>query len=118
EDLFIGGILPGLLLTTMIAAWGVREGIVSKTRRQAFALGEAGAAIWAAKWELAMPFIVLGVLFSGLATAVEAAALTALYALAVQTIIHRDISLKHDLLRVFAECVAVVGGVLVILGVA
>ena len=118
EDLFIGGILPGVLLTSMIAAWGVREGIVSKTRRQAFAFDEAGAAVWAAKWELAMPFIVLGVLFSGVATAVEASAVTALYALGVQTIVHHDVSLRRDLLRVFAECVSVVGGVLVILGVA
>jgi C4-dicarboxylate transporter, DctM subunit len=118
EDIFIGGILPGVILTSMIAAWGVREGIKSKTRRQAFALGEAGAAVWAAKWELAMPFIVLGVLFSGVATAVEASAVTALYALFVQTIVHRDVSFRRDLLRVFAECVSVVGGVLVILGVA
>jgi tripartite ATP-independent transporter DctM subunit len=65
-----------------------------------------------------MPFIVLAVLFSGIATAVEASAVTALYALLVQTVVHRDVSIRHDLLRVFAECVAVVGGVLVILGVA
>ena len=43
---------------------------------------------------------------------------TALYALVVQTIVHRDISFARDLLRVLAECAAVVGGVLVILGVA
>jgi tripartite ATP-independent transporter DctM subunit len=118
EDLFIAGIVPGVLLTTMIAAWGVREGLVSGAGRQRFVLREAGAAIWAAKWELAMPFIVLAVLFSGIATAVEASAVTALYALLVQTVVHRDVSIRHDLLRVFAECVAVVGGVLVILGVA
>lgn len=86
--------------------------------RQSFAVGEGFNAIWAAKWELAMPFIVLGVLFSGIATAVEASAVTALYALVVQTFVHRDISIRRDLLRVFAECVGVVGGVLVILGVA
>ncbi|MGE3955418.1 MAG: TRAP transporter large permease subunit [Vicinamibacterales bacterium] len=118
EDLFIAGMLPGILLTTMIAAWGVREGLVTRAGRQAFAIGEAGAAVWAAKWELALPFIVLGALFSGLATAVEASALTALYALLVQTVVHRDIEIRRDLLRVFAECVGVVGGVLVILGVA
>jgi tripartite ATP-independent transporter DctM subunit len=118
EDLFIAGIFPGILLTGMIAAWGVREGIVTGAGRQPFAVREAGAAIWAAKWELAMPFIVLGVLFSGIATAVEAAAVTALYALVVQTFVHRDISIRRDLLRVFAECVSVVGGVLIILGVA
>jgi tripartite ATP-independent transporter DctM subunit len=102
----------------MIAAWGVREGIVTGAGRQAFAVREGFAAIWAAKWELAMPFIVLGVLFSGVATAVEASAVTALYALVVQTFVHREILIRRDLLRVFAECVAVVGGVLVILGVA
>ena len=118
EDLFIAGILPGILLTTMIAAWGVREGLMTGAGRQSFAVGEGFNAIWAAKWELAMPFIVLGVLFSGIATAVEASAVTALYALVVQTFVHRDISIRRDLLRVFAECVGVVGGVLVILGVA
>ena len=118
EDLFIGGILPGILLTSMIAAWGVREGLVTGAGRQRFRGAEALAAIWTAKWELAMPLVVLAALFSGIATAVEAAALTALYALVVQTAVHRDISIRRDLLRVFAECVSVVGGVLVILGVA
>src|SRR5207244_12340798 len=57
-------------------------------------------------------------MFSGLATAVEASALTARYALVVQAAIHRDLSLRRDLLRAFTECVTVIGGVLIILGVA
>lgn len=118
EDLFIGGILPGILLTTMVAAWGMREGIVSGAGRQAFDTREAGAALWGAKWELLMPVVVVGALFSGLATSVEAASLTAAYALFTQSVIHRDLSIRRDLLRVFAECVGLIGGVLVILGVA
>src|SRR5262249_26976949 len=54
---------------------------------------------------------------SGLATAVEASALTALYALVVQAVVHRDLSVRA-LLRAFSECVTVIGGVLIILGVA
>jgi tripartite ATP-independent transporter DctM subunit len=118
EDIFIGGILPGILLTTMVAAWGVREGIVAKAGRYPFRFGEALSATWAAKWELAMPALVLVAMFSGLATAVEASALTALYALVVQTVIHRDVSIRRDLPRAFSECVIVIGGVLIILGVA
>ncbi len=117
-DLFIGGILPGILLTSMIAAWGVREGMRFATTRSPFRAGEAMASLWAAKWELAMPAVVIAAMFSGLATAVEAAALTALYALVIQTVIHRDLSIRRDLVRVFVECVVVIGGVLVILGVA
>jgi tripartite ATP-independent transporter DctM subunit len=61
---------------------------------------------------------VLVSMFSGLATAVEASALTALYALVVQALIHRDLSLRRDLPRAFIECVTVIGGVMIILGVA
>jgi C4-dicarboxylate transporter DctM subunit len=118
EDLFIGGVLPGVLLTAMIAAWGVREGMISGTARHPFRAREATAALWEAKWELAMPLVVLVSMFSGIATAVEAAALTACYALLIQTVIHRDLVIRRDLLRVFVECVLVIGGVLVILGVA
>ena len=118
EDLFIGGLLPGILLTMMIAAWGVREGLLFGTTRQPFRAAEAWASLWDAKWELAMPFVVLVSMFSGIATAVEAAALTACYALLIQTVIHRDLVIRRDLLRVFVECVMVIGGVLVILGVA
>jgi tripartite ATP-independent transporter DctM subunit len=118
EDLFIGGIMPGILLTAMMAAYGMREGIVSGAGRQRFALGEAAAALWAAKWELALPVVVLVTMFSGLATTVEASALTACVALFTQALIHHDLSIRRDLLRVFAECVGLIGGVLVILGVA
>jgi C4-dicarboxylate transporter, DctM subunit len=118
EDIFIGGILPGILLTSMVAAWGVREGIQSGAGRYPFRSREAVASLWAAKWELAIPVLVLVAMFSGLATAVEAAALTALYALIVQALIHRDLSLRRDLPRAFTECVTVIGGVLIILGVA
>ena len=118
EDIFIGGILPGILLTSMVAAWGVREGIVSGAGRYRFRSDEAFASLWAAKWELAIPVLVLVAMFSGLATAVESAALTALYALIVQAVIHRDLSLRRDLPRAFTECVTVIGGVLIILGVA
>lgn len=117
QDIFIGGILPGILLTSMVAAWGVREGIVSRAGRYPFRAREALASTWGAKWELAMPALVLVAMFSGLATAVEASALTALYALVVQAFIHRDLSLQA-LLRAFSECVTVIGGVLIILGVA
>ena len=118
EDIFIGGILPGILLTTMVAAWGAREGLRSDAGRSEFRAQEVFASLLAAKWELAIPVLVLVAMFSGLATAVEAAALTALYALIVQALIHRDLSVRRDLPRAFTECVTVIGGVLIILGVA
>jgi tripartite ATP-independent transporter DctM subunit len=118
EDLFIGGILPGVLLLGLTAAWGIREGVAYGTRRTPFSPAGAMGALWAGKWEVALPIVVLVALFGGFATIVEAAALAALYAFCVQVFVHRDVRDLATLRRVFAECVATVGGVLVILGVA
>jgi tripartite ATP-independent transporter DctM subunit len=118
DDLFLAGLLPGMLLTSLVAAWGVREGVVTRAGRASFRFAEGLAALKASGWELALPAVVLAALFSGLATTVEAAALTACYALGVQAVVRADIPSARDLLRVFVECIAVVGGVLMILGVA
>jgi tripartite ATP-independent transporter DctM subunit len=119
EDLFIGGMLPGLLLVGMLAAWGVREGIVTQAPRTPFHWAEARAALWEAKWELLLPVMAMGAIFSGVATIVEAAALTVLYAFLIQVYVHRDLRWrKGHVARVFRECLVLIGGVLLILGVA
>ena len=116
----VGGVLlgAGILLVVLVAAWGVREGLVTGAGRHRFGWPELRAALWEAKWELSIPFAVLGVLFSGFTTLVETAAFTALYAAVIQGLIHRDFSLGRGLHKAFSECVVLVGGVLVILGVA
>jgi C4-dicarboxylate transporter DctM subunit len=118
EDLFIGGLLPGLLMLGLLALWGVREGIVAKATRTPFAVKEAGAALWEAKWELLLPVFVLGTFLGGVATLVESAPMAALYTLLVQRFVHRDLPTWGDVGRVMGDCVALVGGVLLILAVA
>ena len=77
----------------MIAAtiwWGMRQSPVVERTTRVFDGREARAALWEAKWELLTPFVALVALFSGVATAVESAAITALYVLIVETLLHRD----------------------------
>lgn len=90
----------------------------SNSGRQSFAWREAGAAVWRAKFEVALPFLVLGAIFSGLATLVEVSALTAFYAFVVQCFVHKDLGIGRDLFKVVSECIVLLGGVLIILGVA
>jgi tripartite ATP-independent transporter DctM subunit len=118
EDLFIGGMLPGLVLLALSAAWGVREGLISATPRSGFRGREVLGAVWEAKWEALLPVVVLTAFLGGYATLVESAALAALYAFISQVFVHRDVSLRGDLRRVMADCAVTIGGVLVILGVA
>lgn len=117
KEMFLGGIGPGVLLVFLTAWWGVRRGPKDPAARVPFHWGEAWAALWGAKWELLIPPVAIVSLFV-LPTPVEAAAVTATYALLIATVIHRDLHPLRDLPRVITECGLLVGGVLLILGVA
>lgn len=117
EKMFLAGLLPGLLLVALTAWWGVSRGPKDHDQPK-FCGATARAALWEAKFELAVPFVALFALFGGFATPVEAAAVTALYVFVATVFIHRDLKLTTDIPRVLTECGLLVGGVLMILGVA
>ena len=118
EKMFLGGLGPGLLLVGMAIWLGLRLGPKDTKNRPAFDRVEAWRAIWTAKWELLLPIVALVALFGGFATPVEAAAVTALYAFIIETFVYRDFKGPKQVAQTMSECGLLVGGVLLILGVA
>lgn len=118
NKLFIGAILPELVMISSVAALGIYKGLGSGAVREPFSASEAAQAIWSAKWELLLPIIMITGIFGGFGTLTEAAALTAFAAFVVEAFIYRDLSLRRDFREVFVECATIVGGILLILGVA
>jgi len=118
DALFVGGFVPGLLMVAMVSAFGVFHGMRSGAPRAAFSFAEARLALWEAKWELAVPVLVIVGLFGGFGTLVEAGAVTVVYSFIVECFIARGFSLRRDFPRIALECVTVMGGVLMIIGVA
>jgi tripartite ATP-independent transporter DctM subunit len=118
DEMFLGAFLPGIVMLAFAATFGVVLQQGGAGARPRFDLREAAVAVWAAKWELALPVVVLVGLFGGFATLVEVAAATALYAFAVETFVYRDLKVRGDLRAVAAKCGVLMGGVLLILGVA
>jgi len=118
DKLFIGAILPELVMVGCVAAVGIRMGLKHNVVRDPFSPREAGAALWEAKWELMLPVIMIVGLFGGFGTLTEAAALTAFCSFFVEVFIYRDLKLTRDYREVFVECATIVGGILLILGVA
>ncbi len=117
ETMLLAAIVPAAVMTAMLIALGVWRQ-PRDSAPQAFDRREAFAAIGDAKWELAIPLVTFGGLASGLVTPTETAALTALYAFIVEVVIYRDLSVRRDVPRVMAECGLLVGGIILILGMA
>jgi len=116
--MFLGGIGPGILLVGLTSLWGIYAGPRNLACRGRFDFLEASRAAWKAKWELLLPVVALAALFGGFATPVEASAITALYAFVVETFVCRGLDLTRDVPRIMTQCGLLVGGILLILGLA
>jgi C4-dicarboxylate transporter, DctM subunit len=114
DELFLAGLLPGVLMVMLLSGWSMW--VNRALPLSAFSWTEARAALWAARWELPLPLVVLGGIYGGIVAVSEAAAVTVIYVLVVEVLIHREIPLR-ELPRVMREAMLLVGGVLVILGV-
>ncbi|WP_126456800.1 TRAP transporter large permease [Sulfuriflexus mobilis] len=113
DDMFLAGVLPGLLMLALLSVWVVWVNRGQPLR--AFSRTEAGAALWEARWEIPLPFIVLGGIYTGYFAVSEAAAVTALYVLIVEVGIYREVSLRK-LPGVMRDAMVLVGAILIILG--
>jgi len=118
DHLYVGGLVPGLLMVVLVAAYGVWVGIRSKAPRPKFQIGEAVRGVWEAKWDLGLPVLIIGAIWSGFATVVESAALGAAYAIIAELVLHRDVHPTRDLPRVLVHASTLVGSVVILLGVA
>ncbi len=118
NDMFVAGIVPGILMVSAVSLYGLIVGFRTNAPRTPFSVGEAIRAIWQAKWEIMLPVVALVFIFGGITTLVEAAAITVAYALVMQVVIHRDLHLTGELPGVVLQSVTLIGGVFVILGVA
>ena len=115
EDLFLAGILPGFLMIVLLSGYSVWKNRAVRTPLSDFSWKEVGAAVREAAWEIPLPIVVLGGIYSGYFAISEAAAVTALYVLIVDVVILREIPLRK-LPAIMRESMVLVGGILVILG--
>ena len=93
--LFLAGIIPGLLLALIFAAWSVFGASLRGGERPPFA-GAAAIRRAMAKsiWAVLAPPVVMGGIYLGVFTASEAAAVGSLYALLVAVCVYRDFGLR------------------------
>lgn len=116
DHLFLAGILPGVLMVIMLSGWSIWVNRGNEQMLKKFSWGELGAALREAIWELPLPFVVLGGIYSGIFAVSEAAAVTAMYVIVVEVGILREIRIP-DLPRIMRSAMVLVGGILIIVAV-
>lgn len=117
QEVFLAGILPTLLMISTLFFWSVwltrKQPVVRKTYNNKELLSALRESIW----ELPLPFIVLGGIFSGVFAVSEAAAVTALYIIIIEVFIYKEVSLSQ-LPKIIENSMIMIGGILLILACA
>jgi len=117
NQLFLAGLLPGLLMVLLLSVFSVQRAIAAEVPRTRFNTTRMFKALRDAIWELPLPLVVLGGIYSGYFAVSEAAAITAAYVFLVEVVIYRDIKWR-ELSQVMRKSMVLVGGILIILGAA
>lgn len=116
EDLFLAGLIPGLLMMASLSAWVIWTNRGIEKPKQAFTWAETLAAVKEARWELPLPVFVMAGLFSGFLAISEMAAIVALYVLIIEVLVYREIQFRQ-LYHIAQTSMVTVGGILLILGI-
>lgn len=116
-ELFVAGVAPLCLMLSLLIGWTLWHHRGGKIPRISFTLEKLSSALWDARWELPLPFVVLGGVFGGYFAISEAAAVTAAYVVLAEVVLYREVAWRQ-LSRVAVESMVMVGGILLILGIA
>lgn len=120
--LFLGGIIPGLLLglsLMAVVAILARSGRISTARlsNKTPSVASILRAFHHSFWALLTPFILVGGIISGFFTPTEAAGIAVVYAIGVTCLIYRTVTLRQ-LFKMFCESAEIVGVIMLVVGAA
>jgi tripartite ATP-independent transporter DctM subunit len=115
--LFLAGLIPGIFLLALLAGYSVYKGVRGECRIITFDRQELLQTSRETIWEILLPVVVFGGIYSGFLAVSEAAVVTLVYVLVVALAINRDVKL-HQMPTVIGKTVVMVGSIIIILGAA
>ncbi len=116
-DMFMGGIIPGMLLTLFLTPTCLVYGIKRKIPRQSFAINNLLTSFKESIGALLMPVIILGGIYGGIFTPTESAAVACAYGIIVGVFIYRELKFK-ELHAIFISAASSAGMVMFIISAA
>jgi len=118
DELFLAGIVPGLILLVLLSLYSYKSSLAWHAPTNSFSFTSLLSAARESIWDIFLPVLVMLGIFGGFVTVSEAAAVTATYALFIESVIYKEINLKNNLPNILIDTAKLVGSILIILGVA
>lgn len=116
QKLFLATLTPAIVCTVAFLAYtlwyGKKKNLPKQPKKTA---KEAGKIMLDAIWALLLPVIVLGLIFSGITTVTEAAAISCLYSAIVSLFIYKTITFK-DLLKILGDSAVSIAAIMILVG--
>ena len=115
-ELFLGSVLPGIILAVALIAYGLYYGHKHNLpAHEKPNLRKIGSSVRKGIWALLMPIIILGGIFGGIFTPTEASAVAVVYSLIISLFVYKDMSFK-ELPQVFVEGAVSTATIMVMVG--
>ena len=118
DQMFLAGILPGILLMVILAVYSFYVGSKTSVPRHSFSWTNLARALREGFWDIMLPVGIIVGIFGGFLTITEASACTAVYVLVLEGVIHREIHLGKNLFPLLRDAAVLIGSILIILSVA
>jgi len=118
DEMFLAGVVPGLLLMVMLFIYCVFIGAKSSVPRHTFSFPLLISSLREGVWDLLLPVGIIVGIFGGYVTVSEASACTAVYVLLLEGVIHREIHLVKQIKPILRDTALLVSTILIILSVA
>jgi C4-dicarboxylate transporter, DctM subunit len=115
DKLFIAGILPGLIMILIVSIFAINH---SREPPENFNWSKVKSALIDSSWELPLPFIIITGIYGGFFTVTDAASVTVVYVILVESLVYKDLNVFKDLPELMKDSMVLVGSVLIILGTA
>lgn len=120
--LFMGGVIPGVLLgfwLMAVVAWLAQRGKISSSRytRGRASFGNIVTAVRRSFWALMTPVILIGGMNTGWFTATESAGIAVVYAILVVRFVYRTVTFR-EIFAMFCESAEYVGVIMIVVAAA
>ena len=116
DQMFVAGIVPGIVLIVVLSIYSMAVGIADGVERTKFDGKELLKSAWDLKWEIPLPILLVAGVYTGNMALSDAAPFTVAYVFIVEVLILKEIK-WHEMPEIIKRSMVIIGAILLIMSI-